>query len=74
MGAPEIVITDQGREFVNALSSNLYDITKTELRITSAYHLQVTCQCYISKESVVRFVLNPEILNGFASSCLVKVI
>ena len=47
MGAPEIVITDQGREFVNALSSNLYDITKTEHSITSAYHPQVTRQCYI---------------------------
>lgn len=41
MGTPEVLITDQGREFVNGLSSNLYDITKTEHRITSAYHPQV---------------------------------
>ncbi len=42
MGTPEVLITDQGREFVNGLSSNLYDITKTEHRITSAYHPQVS--------------------------------
>ena len=41
MGCPETIITDQGREFVNALSSELYAITNTEHRITSAYHPQV---------------------------------
>ena len=41
-GAPEIVITDQGiREFVNELMKELYLITKTQHRITSAYHPQV---------------------------------
>ena len=40
MGCPEILITDQGREFVNSLSRELYTITKTEHRITSAYHPQ----------------------------------
>ena len=42
MGTPEILITDQGREFVNRLSSKLYEITNTEHRITSAYHPQVS--------------------------------
>ena len=27
MGCPEVIITDQGREFVNALSTQLYAIT-----------------------------------------------
>ena len=45
-GCPEVLITDQGREFVNEISSQLYAITKTEHRITSAYHPQVcTCIC-----------------------------
>ena len=40
MGCPEILITDQGREFVNSLFEELYSITNTEHRITSAYHPQ----------------------------------
>ncbi len=40
MGCPETLITDQGREFVNELSSELYSIINTEHRITSAYHPQ----------------------------------
>ena len=40
MGCPETLITDQGGEFVNKLSSELYSITNTEHRITSAYHPQ----------------------------------
>ena len=42
MGCPEILSTDQGREFVNELSSELYTLTNTENRITSAYHPQVS--------------------------------
>ena len=38
MDCPETIITDQGREFVNELSSALYDITNTEHCITSEYH------------------------------------
>ncbi len=40
MGCPEVIITDQGREFVNSLSAQLYQITNTQHRITSAYHPQ----------------------------------
>lgn len=40
MGCPEVIITDQGREFVNSITSQLYEITKTEHRVTSAYHPQ----------------------------------
>ena len=29
-GCPEVVITDQGREFVNELSSRLYQMTNTK--------------------------------------------
>ena len=35
------MITDQGREFVNELMKELYLITKTQHRITSAYHPRV---------------------------------
>ena len=47
MGCPETLITDQGREFVNRLSEELYTITKTDHRITSAYHPQVSCTVII---------------------------
>ena len=40
-GCIEVLITDQGGEFVNKISFQLYAIIKTEHRITSAYHLQV---------------------------------
>ena len=40
-GCRDVLITDQGREFVNELSAQLYSITKTEHRITTAYHPQV---------------------------------
>ena len=38
---PSILITDQGCEFVNELSDELYFITNTDHRIMSAYHSQV---------------------------------
>ncbi len=44
----ETLITDQGREFVNGLSAELYAITETEHRITSAYHPQVMCTIFWS--------------------------
>ena len=34
-GCPNILITDQGREFVNDVSAQLYAFTQTEHRITS---------------------------------------
>lgn len=40
-GCPEVLITDQGREFVNEVSKELYSVTNTEHRMTSAYHPQV---------------------------------
>ena len=46
-GSPEILITDQGREFVNELSAELYSITNTEHRITSAYHPQVLTRLHV---------------------------
>jgi hypothetical protein len=37
-GCPKIKISDQGREFVNNLNDELFRLTGTEQRITSAYH------------------------------------
>ena len=41
LGCPKTLITDQGREFVNQLTSHLFAKTNTEHRITCAYHPQV---------------------------------
>ena len=39
-GCAKVVISDQGREFVNKVYSCLFSITKTDHRISSAYHPQ----------------------------------
>ncbi|XP_050065657.1 uncharacterized protein LOC126554640, partial [Aphis gossypii] len=39
-GCPEIQISDQGREFVNKLSDELFRLTGTQQRVTSPYHSQ----------------------------------
>lgn len=39
-GWPRILSSDQGREFVNAVSRCLFEITGVEQRISSAYHPQ----------------------------------
>lgn len=39
-GCCEIVISDQGREFVNRVKDKLLSMTGTEHRVTSAYHPQ----------------------------------
>ena len=39
-GCAKIVISDQGRELVNQVNRHLFTLTKTEHRISSAYHPQ----------------------------------
>ena len=39
-GCPKIIISDQGREFVNEVSKHLFAKTQTQHRVTSAYHPQ----------------------------------
>lgn len=39
-GCPDIQISDQGREFVNKLSDELFNLTGTQQRVTSRYHPQ----------------------------------
>ena len=39
-GCCDITISDQGREFVNSIEKELFSLTGTEHRITSAYHPQ----------------------------------
>jgi len=41
-----MLITDQGRGFINELSSALYNMTRTNHCVTSAYHPQVVCVQY----------------------------
>ena len=44
-GCSEYHITDQGREFVNAINTNLLDMCGTKHRITSAFHPQANGLC-----------------------------
>ena len=44
-GCSEYHITDQGREFVNAINTNLLDMCGTKQRITSAFHPQANGLC-----------------------------
>ena len=39
-GCTEIVISDQGREFVNKVNRRLFEHFKTEHRVSTAYHPQ----------------------------------
>ncbi len=39
-GSTEVIISDQGREFINAVTKYLFSLTGTEHRISSAYHPQ----------------------------------
>ena len=39
-GCTKIVISDQGHEFVNGVSQDLFAITKTKHKISTAYHPQ----------------------------------
>ena len=39
-GCCKIIISDQGREFINKLQEELFSLTGTEHRVTSAYHPQ----------------------------------
>jgi len=39
-GSTEFVISDQGREFVNQLSEQLFRLTNTRHKMSSAYHPQ----------------------------------
>ena len=39
-GCTKVIISDQGREFVNRVNNHLFKMTNTEHRISSAYHPQ----------------------------------
>ena len=83
-GCPEVFITDQGREFVYDMSQELYSITRTEHRITSAYHPQVSKHCnmfyiYVCNYNIdiLTFIQTnglTEQCNHTLSRCLAKVI
>ena len=68
-----IQINDQGKEFVNAVSKNLHEMTGTEQRITSSYHPQSNGLCErqicIIKDSLVKVLEEkpkewPNIIDG----------
>jgi transposase InsO family protein len=41
MGFPAVVSSDQGREFVNGVLDTLQQKSKTEQRVSSAYHPEI---------------------------------
>ena len=53
-GCPAVIISDQGRDFVNRTTDALFQKTQTQHRITSAYHPQVNIlsvlQLYLSRK------------------------
>lgn len=72
-GCADVQINDQGREFCNAVSSKLHQLTGTKQRITSAYHPQanglVERQNRTIQGSLLKVLGNnqdrwPEALNG----------
>ena len=40
LGCCEVIISDQGREFVNAVQQELFQCTRTKHKVSSAYHPQ----------------------------------
>ncbi len=67
-GCPHILITDQGREFINRLSSELYSITKTHHRITSAYHPQVNLNAVSCNLTAAFVIINTD----FKIICIIR--
>ncbi len=59
-GCPHILITDQVREFINRLSSELYSITKTHHQITSAYHPQVNLNAVSCNLTAAFVIINTD--------------
>ena len=39
-GSARVIISDQGREFLNGVNKQLFEITGTEHRVSTAYHPQ----------------------------------
>ena len=39
-GCPKVILSDQGREFINQVNKRLFELTKTEHQVSSAYHPQ----------------------------------
>jgi len=57
-GCFEIQINDQGREFVNKVSTALFTLTGTKQRITSAYHPQVLLFFFLSFFNIILIISN----------------
>ena len=52
-----MVISDQGREFLNELNEQFFFFTKTEHRVTSAYHPQTNgLTDQMIQQALVKFV------------------
>ena len=56
-GWPEIVQSDQGREFVNEVCKTLFDLTGIEHRISSAYHPQTNGLDERTNQTLVRALI-----------------
>jgi hypothetical protein len=58
-GWPEIVQSDQGREFVNKVSKCLFELTGVEHRISSAYHPQTNGLDERTNQTLVHTLIKP---------------
>ena len=56
-GWPEVVISNQGREFVNEVSRTLFEHTHIEHRISSAYHPQTNGLDERTNQTLVRALI-----------------
>eukprot|EP00731_Ephydatia_muelleri_P025623 Em0017g706a len=70
-GWPDIIISDQGRDFVNQLSSCLFKLTGIEHRISSPYHPQTKAKQDSSQFSpfFIMYNRNPRIAIDHEFSC-----
>ena len=62
-GCAKVVISDQGREFVNEVNRKLFSITKTEHRVSSVYHPQTNGlveRFQMLQRSLVKFINSHE--------------
>ena len=54
----KIVISDQGQEFINAINEHLFTLTKTNHRVSTAYHPQTNGLVERFNQTLQRSLLN----------------
>ena len=55
-GVPVELITDQGKEFCNKLSSELFELMKLKHHKTTAYHPQCNAQAEVANKTIAKYL------------------